>query len=991
MPIPRRRLAPTMRALTAIVLLLSSGPLHSEEPSHHIQTARTKDLRLVYLGGEHAYIVPHLIRCFENSLNFHRNLFAYDPNEDVTVILQDADDFGYAGTTALPFNFLTIGIEPFEHVYETCPTNERINWVMNHELVHLVASDQASSHDRFWRSIFFGKVTPTDEDPVSILYSYLTNPRRYAPRWYHEGLAVFMETWMAGGIGRAQNGYDEMVFRTMVRDSSYFYDVVGIESEGTAKDFQTGQLSYLYGTRFVSYLAYQYGPEKIVEWGQRCNGSKAYFSSQFKHVFERPLDDEWRSWVAWEHAWQRTNLDSIRQYPTTPYRVLSARPLGSVSRAVYDPQRAWLVGAVRYPGEFAHVQVLDLASGKSRKVCDVASPALYYVTSLAYDDSTGTVFFTTNNARGWRNLVAADVMTGHCRTLLAPCRIGDLAFNQADHSLWGVQHHNGLVRICRIPAPYEYWQEIFTLSYKEDLYDIDISPDGRYLTGILVGVTGQPRLMRIEIAALLQGGGTYEVLHEFGLGAPGNFVFAPDGHCLYGTSYYTGTSNVFRYDFTSGEMACVTNAETGFFRPVPLSADSLAVFRYTGDGFVPVMIADTTLEDVSAVRFLGTAIAERYPLVRSWVLGSPREIDPDSVVFEQGDYHAWRNVRLNAAYPIAEGYKDYGAVGLRGDWSDPVYLNALTAAASYTPNDRLPADERLHLRFSYRRAPWTLEGDYNRADFYDFFGPTRASRKGYQLVLGYDGQLLDRPPRQMSYALRVAGYWGLEELPWHQDVRVTYDNFLSSHLSLRYSNLSGTIGGVEAEKGLLAGLGLPSTLVRNHYYPRVYSELTYGFLLPLDHSSFWLRGAAGYGHGGRDNPFANFYFGGFGNNWVDHGSVNRYRTVTSFPGLEISEVGGQNFLKGGGEWTLPPLRFKRWGVSAFYFTWLRLAFFANALVPNFDSDQRRRTIGDVGCQLNAKLVLFSSLESTLSLGYASAFEKGQIAQDEFMASLKILR
>ena len=203
MPILRKRHILALAASTMALLLSWPGPLRGQAFSQHLQTARTENLRLVYLGGEHAYVVPHLIRCFENSLNFHRNLFDYDPNEDVTVILQDADDFGYAGTTALPFNFLTIGIEPFEHVYETCPTNERINWVMNHELVHLVCSDQASSHDRFWRDIFFGKVTPTDEDPLSIFYSYLTNPRRYAPRWYHEGLAVFMETWMAGGIGRA--------------------------------------------------------------------------------------------------------------------------------------------------------------------------------------------------------------------------------------------------------------------------------------------------------------------------------------------------------------------------------------------------------------------------------------------------------------------------------------------------------------------------------------------------------------------------------------------------------------------------------------------------------------------------------------------------------------------------------------------------------------------------------------------------------------------
>ena len=45
---------------------------------------------------------------------------------------------------------------------------------------------------------------------------------------------------MAGGIGRGLGAYDEMVWRSMVRDDSYFCDVVGLESEGTAIDFQTG-------------------------------------------------------------------------------------------------------------------------------------------------------------------------------------------------------------------------------------------------------------------------------------------------------------------------------------------------------------------------------------------------------------------------------------------------------------------------------------------------------------------------------------------------------------------------------------------------------------------------------------------------------------------------------------------------------------------------------------------------------------------------------
>ena len=124
------------------------------------------------------------------------------------------------------------------------------------------------------------------EQPESILYFYLTAPRAAAPRWYQEGLAVFVETWMAGGQGRAQGAYDEMVFRSMVRDGARFYDPLGLVSEGIKIDFQAEVNSYLYGTRFMSYLAYERSPEEVDRAGvARGNGSKAYYASQFKNVF----------------------------------------------------------------------------------------------------------------------------------------------------------------------------------------------------------------------------------------------------------------------------------------------------------------------------------------------------------------------------------------------------------------------------------------------------------------------------------------------------------------------------------------------------------------------------------------------------------------------------------------------------------------------------------------------------------------------------------
>ncbi|MBN1540772.1 hypothetical protein JW992_01410, partial [candidate division KSB1 bacterium] len=164
----------------------------------------------------------------------------------------------------------------------------------------------------------------------------------------------------------------------------------------------------------------------------------------------------------------------------------------------------------------------------------------------------------------------------------------------------------------------------------------------------------------------------------------------------------------------------------------------------------------------------------------------------------------------------------------------------------------------------------------------------------------------------------------------------------------------------------------------------------YGFLLPISHSSIWLKSSAGYSLGDRNEPLANFYFGGFGNNWIDYQEQSRYREYYSFPGLELNGIGGINYSKFMLEWTLPPLRFRRVGFTSFYLRWARLALFSSALVTNVDAPDLRRHATNIGGQVDFRLVTWSLLNSTLSFGYAVAFEENTKASTELMVSLKIL-
>ncbi len=967
-----------------ILLLLLSTVAQSQE----LRTRQTRDLDLVYYDKAHEYLTYHLARSFENSLNFDKKLFDYTPSEPVVILMQDFGDYGHGGTSTVPWNYISIGIEPFDYVYETMPANERMNWLMHHELVHVVATDKGAGSDLMFRRLFHGKVAPIKEQPLSMIYSYMTSPRWYSPRWYHEGIAVFLETWMAGGVGRVLGGYDEMVFRTMVLEDSYFYDVVGLESEGTTIDFQVGQNSYLYGTRFMTWLAAEHGPEKLIAWFNRNDESRRYFKSQFEKVYGAPLDDEWRRWIAGEHEWQKKNLERIRKYDVTPEKRISDATLGSVSRSYYDREHNAIYAAINRPARVPQVVSIDATSGKVTPLAEVDGPALYFVTSLAYDAKARKLFFTTHNTRGWRDLDEVDLSNGRHTKLLKNCRTGDIVVNPADQSIWGIQHHNGYSSIVRIPKPYSGWQNVLTLEYGRDLFDIDVSPDGKTLSASTIEISGDQQLVAADIDELLKHNSSFRTLHVFENNGPANFVFSPDGRYLFGTSYYTGVSNVFRYDMQTQRMEALTNAETGLFRPIPVSPQEMIAYRYTSKGFSPVRIAIHPREDISAINYLGQEVVERYPIVKSWNAGSPARVNLDEVTTYAGPYRPVAQTRLGAVYPVLEGYKDTVAAGARLNFSDPLGLNAIDLTAAISP--RSDSKERFHVKAGLDHAPWKVRLNYNATDFYDLFGPTKTSRKGHSASISYHQYLVYERPKTVEYTITGAYYGGLDTLPEYQNIAAPFREYSTVRGELAYKDLRRTIGAVDVERGHQWSIVASGSEVNSDFFPRIHAKAEQGYVLPLDHSSIWLRGAAGKSWGDRTNVFSNFFFGGFGNNWIDWQDVSRYREYYSFPGADLNEIGGNDFTKESIEWTLPPVRFRRLGVPSLYANWARLALFSSALQTNGTNGTNRTHATDVGAQLDLSLVLFSNLESTFSIGVARAFE-GKRRSNEMMVSLKLLR
>jgi len=172
-------------------------------------------------------------------------------------------------------------------------------------------------------------------------------------------------------------------------------------------------------------------------------------------------------------------------------------------------------------------------------------------------------------------------------------------------------------------------------------------------------------------------------------------------------------------------------------------------------------------------------------------------------------------------------------------------------------------------------------------------------------------------------------------------------------------------------------------------FPKLYGTFDVGTPLPIRHASIWLYNAVGVGGGDHKNALASYYFGGFGNNYLDDGEVKRYRDFESFPGFKIDELSGQRFAKSLVEVNLPPLRFSNIGTPSLFLSSLRPALFAGVL--GLDPGRSGgRTLETVGGQLDFNFTVALRLPMVLSIGAAAGFEDGRHRGNEAMISLKIL-
>ena len=202
------------------------------------------------------------------------------------------------------------------------------------------------------------------------------------------------------------------------------------------------------------------------------------------------------------------------------------------------------------------------------------------------------------------------------------------------------------------------------------------------------------------------------------------------------------------------------------------------------------------------------------------------------------------------------------------------------------------------------------------------------------------------------------------------------------------SYLRKSLGSIEPEQGYDWNVFAFTSFAKQTFYPQLINNFDLGFLLPLRNSSLWFRTSAGQSFGESDKTNSYFYFGGFGNNYIDYRSAQQYREMSSFPGVTIDEISALNYGKVTAEVNFKPIRFRKAGLKGLYSTYARFTIFGMGMFTNLYNTQPQKNFFSSGVQLDLEIVLFSLLKSTFSVGFARAYSPLS-PKDQFMVSLKL--
>jgi len=713
----------------------------------------------------------------------------FTPSDKTEILLTDDSDFANGSATPVPYDAIRLFVTAPDDVSTLGDYDDWYLSLVTHEYTHILHTGNISGAASVANRIIGRTLAPNSAQP----------------RWFIEGLAVVMESDHTSGGRIRSTLFDTYIRADVLEDNFARLDQI---SSG-AQRWPYGNLFYLYGSRFLRWIADVYGKDTFAAISADYGAATIPFgiNRAIQRVTGRTYEDLYGAWhehlkIHYREMVKAVDARGRREgaritfhgqtaaYPAfvpTAYRsdakaneLLYFRDDSSARSGVYR----MAVGDVTTAGSRDESLV---ARASSETTVSFTPQGDLFFSDLAFyanlysrhdlfvvDHGESSVFGTENTrhrlTEGLR-AAEADVSPDGKHVVFTVDSRGTRTLMIAERSTEGALDH------VHPLLPSRTFDQVYTPRY---------SPDGRFIAYSSWSAGGFRDIRVLEVAT----GTVADVTHDRALDL--GPTWSPDGATLYFSSDRTGIFDVYAFDTHDKSLKMVTNVIGAALMPA-ISPDgkTLAYVGYTHEGY------DLFAMPLDRERFLEApaALAHDAP---------PPE--PEAVPLEKHAYNPLPTFGPRS-YLLSIGQGSYGstAVTFTATASDLVGHHTVDGSVQIDPGAPEP---RLDVDYKYSGLPVDLSASFTRRTV-----PRTSGLRADDQTLPFDEtqstfQAAVSLPIQISYvsqglslAYQPTLFHESYRIPQHLDPNSTVtvkpsDGFLSP---FRFSyGLSAVEGGVDA-------------------------------------------------------------------------------------------------------------------------------------------------------------------------------------------------
>lgn len=485
-------------------------------------------------------------------------LAGHEPTGKTEVMLVDVDDSANGYATPVPYNTMQLRAAAPDTRSDLNHFDDWLWTLVVHEYAHVLHLDTIRGPSAILNAIFGRQFYPNGT----------------WPRWFTEGYAVVLETRLSQA-GRLRSSWQDMQLRMHVLDGERLSLP---ELSGSPLGYPRGGAWYLYGSRFLDFIARRHGVESLREIFQDNGGAinPYLLNTRARRHTGYTFDELYGAWVA--ELKERYDAQLAAVGTPSPERALTSDAETRRS-ARLSPDGRTLYSLRASADRMPELRALDLASGRERSVRSLFGDGV--LTVLA----DGRVLVSQPNVHrqfyAFDDLYLVDPRRGRGEWITQGARLSEPDASRDGRIVAVHRPGAGRTAIVLFESLDDVRKQRFRVLHESPEHETVASPrwspDGRHVAFVEhQGVAFDLRLLDVATGELreLTRDGSQDLMP----------AFSEDGRRVLFSSDRTGIFDVYELELDSGEVRRRTRVIGGAFEPIEIGG-RLHYLRFGARGF----------------------------------------------------------------------------------------------------------------------------------------------------------------------------------------------------------------------------------------------------------------------------------------------------------------------------------------------------------------------------------------------------------------------